>query len=167
MDSPTHPDDHDSSDSSTAETYLSIVEAAKELQVDRRTVLRYILDGIAGPSGTRIRLEAQLLTTQYGQEYQIGRSKLDDFKQLRQMPTRERHSRSNVSGAQLVAEELELERLHQDLRLAYELVRDQSAEIERLATRTGEFEGENRALREQLARSQRGLLSRVLAFLLS
>lgn len=167
MDSPNQPEKPGAPEQQPDETYLTIVEAAKELEVDRRTVLRYILDGIVGPNNTRIRLDAKLISTQYGQEYQIRQSNLAAFKEIRSLPSRERTT-GKPSGAQLVAGELELERLHaeldqchRDLRMTYNLIKDQSVELERLAREAGQTAGENTLLREQLGRSRRGVLMRI------
>lgn len=161
--------DHQDHPASSEQEYFTVSEAANLLGVDRRSVLRYILVGIAGPNGQRIKLPAKLLRSKYGQEYQVGQSNLHDFMQARSSSVQDRRPVKMVSGAQLVAGELELERQHLDLQMAMQVIKDQAKEIEHLAIEKGELVGENMLLREQLcqihARERQGLLHRLLVYL--
>ena len=141
------------------------------LGVDRRSVIRYILAGIAGPQGQRIKLPAHLLKTRHGQEYQVRRSDIEEFVKFRSLSVQERRPGQKVSsGAQLVAGELELERQHLDLQLALSVIKEQAREIEHLAIEKGELAGENTMLRQRLAqmeqRQEQGVVHRFFAFLI-
>src|ERR1700730_790424 len=92
------------------QAFFTVARVAEQLGVTARTVRRYIEQGITGPAGTRIKLEARRVATTDGQHYQIGQSALDAFTQQRAQSVQERATDPQLHAVQ-VPETSEHERL--------------------------------------------------------
>ncbi|EFH79633.1 helix-turn-helix domain-containing protein [Ktedonobacter racemifer] len=128
---------------SQSEVSLTTTQAAAQLDVDARTVRRYI---------TERRLKARQVKSARGQEWQIYQSDLDAFKQERDRAategqeaglTRAEESQALTTTVGIIA--AELERRSQALTEA-------QATIERLALEAGRQAGRNEELEREAAR---------------
>ena len=153
------------------QTFFTVALVAEQLSVTVRTVRRYIEQGIIGPAGTRIKLEARRIATADGQEYQIGQSALDEFTQQRAQAVRERATDPQLHAVQVLTTE-EHERLPDQVQQALSTIEQQAAQIasqvqtiERLTVENGRLEGEKSLLRQQLAAVQERQPNRVVRIL--
>ena len=153
------------------QTFFTVAEVAEQLGVTARTVRRYIEQGITGPAGTRIKLEARRVATADGQDYQIGQSALDEFTQQRAQSVRERSTDPQLHAVQ-VPETSEHEHLPDQVQHALSTIEQQAAQIasqvqtiERLTVENGKLEGEKSLLRQQLAAVQERQPNRVVQIL--
>jgi hypothetical protein len=89
---------------------------------------------------------------------------LEAFEKVRTLPLKQR-SAEQLSGAQLVAGELELERLHYDVQSHLSIIADLLNKLQETEAIAGELRGENIFLQAQLetveARRRRGIVMKV------
>lgn len=153
------------------QTFFTVALVAEQLGVTVRTVRRYIEQGIAGPAGTRIKLGERRIATADGQEYQIGQTALDEFREQRTQSVRERLTDPQLHAVE-VPETSEHERLPDQVQRALSTIEQQAEQIasqvqaiERLTVENGKLEGENSLLRQQLAAVQERQPNRVVRIL--
>lgn len=142
--------------SDTIASSLSVNEVAQCLQVDQRTVRRYILSGWSAPNGSKIRLAAQRTRGKTGYAWRIQQADLDDFQ--RKIATSEQATgtvgveqvgQAGALSAREVFCELrgELERTHCELCQVLEANVRLTMNLEMLASRYGDLAGEIAQLR--------------------
>lgn len=135
-------------DGATQTVSLSTAQAAQQLEVDSRTVRRYISEGIRTAGGVTLRLKARLVRSNRGQEWQIYQTDLEQFRSERDratteggLATRGEESAALATSVQIISEELE--------RRSVALSEAQTT-IERLAREAGQYAGRNEVLEREL-----------------
>lgn len=142
---------------------LNSAQAAQQLEVDARTIRRYINEGIHTADGSSLRLEASQVRTSRGLEWQISQNDLNEFKQAKDhaatqgQSAAQIHARIAMQAEQSQAYTLPLQMFATELELRAQALAQAQATIERLAYEAGRQVGRNEVLERERATLQQRL----------
>jgi plasmid maintenance system antidote protein VapI len=135
---------------------LNTQQAAAQLGVERRTIRRYIAEGIRTTGGAVLRLEARQVRSSRGPEWQIYQHDLENFKRERDHAATEGSAAGPLTATQPESQALttSITLIATELERRSVLLAQAQETIERLAREAGQSAGRNEVLERELAASR-------------